>query len=205
MSRTYPVLPLRNFVMFPGLLTTIQTTDPYILSLLPETDELDGEFLVSLMVKHDEYFYQTTCLSRVEEVDLSQAPLIQLTLRGISKFQVDTCPSTEPIIFGEGTTLHDYYRNQDDARKDALKLGKLIKRFIFLDESRPDALLQAVSFISDPNILTNFCCHYFVEDPYEKQEFLQILNVNKRIKKALEFLENKVNEKVKSDKNVLVY
>jgi ATP-dependent Lon protease len=205
MNQIYPVLPLRNFVMFPGLLTTIQATDPYILSLLPETEELDGEFLVSLMVKHDEYFYQTTCLSRVEEVDLSQAPLIQLTLRGLSKFQVDTCPSTEPVIFGEGNILEDYYKSQDEARKDALRLGKLIKRYIFLDEARPDALLQAVSFISDPNILTNFCCHYFLDDPYEKQEFLQILNVNTRITKALNFLEIKVNKKIKSDQNILVY
>jgi ATP-dependent Lon protease len=184
--------------MFPGLMTTLQTTDPYLISLLSETDSFDGHFLVSLMIKDEEYFHQTCCLSKLEEVDFSQPGMTQVTIRGMSKFFVDQCPSTEPVIFGEGKELRDYYRQRENAEKDALSLGKQLKRYIFLDQTKPDAMLQAVSFITDPNILTNFCCHYFIEDPFEKQSFLESLNVNKRLSRLKEVLERMIREKMRS-------
>ena len=198
MDATFPVLPLRNFVMFPGLLTTLQTADPYLITLLSETDKFDGRFLVSLMIRDEEYFHQTCCLSQLEEVDFSQPGMTQVTIRGLNKFFVDGCPSTEPIIFGEGKQLKDYLRDREKAAKDALVLGKQLKRFIFLDQGSPDAMLQAVSFITDPDILTNFCCHYFIEDPFQKQDYLEILNVNKRLTKLIDVLETMIQERLKS-------
>ena len=184
--------------MFPGLLTTLQTADPYLARLLGETDKFGGQFLVSLMIKDEEYFHQTCCLSKLEEADFSQAGLTQITIRGLQKFFVDKCPGTEPTIFGEGKVLRDYLKDREKAEKDALILGKQLKRFIFLDQTSPDAMLQAVSFITDPDIITNFCCHYFIEDPFLKQEFLETLNVNKRLIRLIDLLEDMIQEKLRS-------
>ena len=197
MEQTYPVLPLRNFVMFPGLLTTIQTADPYVGRLLNELGQHDSKFLVSLMIKDDEYFYQTACLVQMEELETVENSTYQLTIRGLEKFFVEHCPHSDPIMVGKGKVIRDYVMDEDQASGDSMRLSKLIKRYIFLTQAKPEAMLQAVSFINDPAILSNFCCHYFLESPYEKQEYLQILNINRRLQKVANSLEDLVEEKVK--------
>ncbi|MEE2925470.1 MAG: LON peptidase substrate-binding domain-containing protein [bacterium] len=196
MEQTYPVLPLRNFVMFPGLLTTIQTADPYVGRLLNELDHLNKKFLVSLMIKDDEYFYQTACLVLMEELETVDASTFQITIRGLDKFFVDHCPLSDPIMVGKGKIIRDYVMDEDQAHDDSMRLSKLIKRYIFLTQAKPEAMLQAVSFITDPAVLSNFCCHYFLESPYEKQEYLQILNINRRLQKVANNLEDLVEDKV---------
>ena len=196
MEQTYPVLPLRNFVMFPGLLTTIQTADPYVGRLLNELDHLNKKFLVSLMIKDDEYFYQTACLVLMEELETVDASTFQITIRGLDKFFVDHCPHSDPIMVGKGKIIRDYVMDEDQAHDDSMRLSKLIKRYIFLTQAKPEAMLQAVSFITDPAVLSNFCCHYFLESPYEKQEYLQILNINRRLQKVANNLEDLVEDKV---------
>lgn len=202
MEQTYPVLPLRNFVLFPGLMTTIQSPDPYLGQLLKEVPQYGNRFLVSLMIREDEYFYQTCSLASIEEVESAENGLYQLTIRGLSKFFVEDCPKTDPIIYGQGKALQDYYKDEEQAYAQAVALSKLVKRFIFLTSSKPESLLQAVSFITDPNILTNFCCHYFMENPYEKQEILQILDVNRRLKKVDAFLNDLVQAEIKNHEHM---
>ena len=197
MEQTYPVLPLRNFVMFPGLLTTIQTGDPYVGRLIQELERHESKFLVSLMIKDDEYFYQTACLVLMEKLETVDTSTFQLTIRGLEKFFVDHCPLSDPIMVGKGKIISDYVMNEDQAHDDSMRLSKLIKRYIFLTQAKPEAMLQAVSFITDPSILSNFCCHYFLESPYEKQEYLQILNINRRLQKVANSLEDLVEEKIK--------
>lgn len=197
MEQIYPVLPLRNFVMFPGLLTTIQTSDPYVGRLVQELPKHGNQFLVSLMIKDDEYFYQTASLVLMEELETLENGTYQLTIRGLEKFFVDHCPSNEPVMVGQGKIIRDYIMDEDQIREDSMRLSKLIKRYIFLTQVKPEAMLQAVSFITDPSILSNFCCHYFLESPYEKQEYLQILNVNRRLQKVAVSLEELVEDKIK--------
>ena len=100
-------------------------------------------------------------------------------------------------MVGKGKVIRDYVMDEDQANGDSMRLSKLIKRYIFLTQAKPEAMLQAVSFINDPAILSNFCCHYFLESPYEKQEYLQILNINRRLQKVANSLEDLVEEKVK--------
>lgn len=205
MEESYPVLPLRNFVMFPGLLTTIQTADPYVGRLIHELSRYANRFLVSLMIKDDEYFYQTACLVQMEELEALDNGTFQLTIRGLEKFFVDHCPASEPIMQGHGKIIRDYVMDENQVREDSMRLSKLIKRYIFLTQVKPEAMLQAVSFITDPSILSNFCCHYFLESPYEKQEYLQILNINRRLQKVAVSLEELVEEKVKEHSHAAQY
>ncbi|PCJ20042.1 MAG: hypothetical protein COB02_05430 [Candidatus Cloacimonadota bacterium] len=193
-----PVLPLRNFVMFPGLLTSIQTNDPYIVKLLSEIHKFDGEFITSLMIKEDEYFYQTGCLVHLEEIEIAEQGMSVLTLRGLSKFFIDECTTSEPIIMVKGKCLEDYSKETKKSSLACTELSKLLKRYIFLSHPKPQSMLQAVSFINDPDILTNFCAHYFFKDPYEKQDLLHVLNIDKRLDLICKRMKGMIQEQLKS-------
>ncbi|MCO4782365.1 MAG: LON peptidase substrate-binding domain-containing protein [Candidatus Cloacimonetes bacterium] len=202
---TLPVLPLRNFVMFPGLLTSIQTNDPYIVKLLGDLHKFEGEFVTSLMIKEDEYFYQTGCLVSLEDIETGENGMSVLTLRGLSKFFIDECISSEPIIMVNGKTLTDYSENSKATKSACNELSKLLKRYIFLSHPKPQAMLQAVAFINDPDILTNFCTHYFFEDPYEKQDLLHILNIDKRLDLINRRMKTMITTKLQSTEQSYVF
>ncbi len=195
-QHTYPVLPLYNLVMFPHLITAIQTNDPYVQGLLGETSRSNGEFITSLMLEDGEYFHQVGCLVRLEEIEQTDNGMVQITIRGLRKFFIENCPTTQPIVYAEGHYLQDYYESRNQAENSALKLSKLVKRYIFLTNSQPEAMLQAVAFITDPAILSNFCAHYFMENAPHKQDILQSLNIGKRVDEMIQFMSDQVQDKI---------
>jgi len=184
-------------VMFPSLSTTIQTNDPYVHSLLSDISRSNGEFVTSLMVREGDYFHQTGCLVQLEEMESGEHGLIQLSIRGLRKFFIEGCPTTTPVVYGQGQFLQDYYENRHSANSLSIQLSKLLKRYIFLANASPESMLQAVAFITDPNILSHFCANYFLEDPFAKQDILQTLNIDRRLRQMIEHMEEKIQIKAR--------
>jgi ATP-dependent Lon protease len=205
MADAYPVLPLPSVVMFPNLMTQIHTADPYLDLLHEEIQRFDNQFITTMMVKNGDYFYQTGCLVKLEAIEEGPQGTKIMTIRGLQKFFIEQCPITHPVIYAEGKLLSDYCKDENRAVQDALHLTKLLQRFIFLTQNQPEPLLQAVSFMNEASMLSNFCAHYVLDDATEKQEFLQTLNINKRLGWATRMVEGAISDKLKEQTAHHVY
>jgi ATP-dependent Lon protease len=205
MSDTYPVLPLPGLVMFPNLMTQIHTSDPYTQGLKEEIQRFDGKFITTLLVHEGDYFYQTGCLVQMEDFQEDGRGGVVLTIRGLDKFFIEECPITHPVIYAKGKVLKDYSKDKTQANHDAVKLTRLLQRYVFLTQSEPDPILKAISFMSEPSILANFCAHHCYDDAAEKQEFLQTLNINKSVTSAIDAVDKAIQKKLKEHGDTYVY
>lgn len=204
-TESYPVLPLPGLVIFPELMTQIQTQDPYLRHLLPEIGRFDNQFIVTMMAKEGEYFFQTGCIVKLEEIEETPNSGVLFTIRGISKFYIEHCPITHPVIYAQGHRLKDYFGNETEAKRNAVNLSRLLQRYIFLTQKNPEPILQAISFMAHPAVLANFCAHYCIEDPAERQNFLQTLDINAAISEAAKRLRRLVDNKMKENGEHRVY
>jgi len=118
-------------------------------------------------------------------------------LLGWIEVSIEGCPTTTPVVYGQGQFLQDYYENRHSANSLSIQLSKLLKRYIFLANASPESMLQAVAFITDPNILSHFCANYFLEDPFAKQDILQTLNIDRRLRQMIEHMEEKIQIKAR--------
>lgn len=204
-KESYPVLPMPGLVIFPELMTQIQTQDHYLRHLLPEIGRFENQFIVTMMAGEGEYFFQTGCIVQLEELEETPNAALLFTIRGINKFYIEHCPITHPVIYAQGHKLHDYFSNAEEAKKNAINLSRLLQRYIFLTQKTPDPILQAISFMTNPAVLTNFCAHYCIENPAERQNFLQTLDINANIVSAAKKLRSLVDAKMRENGEHRVY
>lgn len=198
-AKTYPVMPLRNTVLFPQQVIPIYIGRDKSLKLI---DDLAGESKYIVVVAQEDgsiedprpedlYAFGTlaTVLKVFDMPDNSKSAIVQ----GIDRVKILSYPEQDPYYQAVIQTIIDEDVN-DDLELDAL-LNNL--RTIFAD------LIQVAPYLTDEHsgMLSNIQKPARLADKaisllnianHEKQEVLEELSIKKRIEKAVDILNREI-------------
>lgn len=205
MSTLYPVLPLRDIVVFPHMivplfvgrdksvkaLESIMSDDPKHIVLVTQRDsEADDPGT------DDFYAYGTlaTVLQLLKLPDGTIKVLVEgqerMHLRdmfedeGFLKVKGDIMPATLPEDDANYKETHGgLMRSVTDQFEQYLKLNRKI----------PPDVLVTITQIDDPNRLADTVSSYLSLKIHEKQELLEIAGVQERLEKILAFMESEMS------------
>lgn len=217
MPETLPLLPLRNTVLFPGVIVPISLGRDMSLKLVKDAQRGDGIFgaLAQKEAEVDEPgiddLYHTGTVAKVikllEMPDGSTSAIIQ----GKARFKVDELVEQDPYFKAKVTHLKDV-KPADDATRDYEALVSSLKdlslRIIKYSSNIPPEASFAVKNIENATFLINFICSNTDISVKEKQSLLKIDELLDRGMKLLEFLtrevqllelKNDIQSKVKLD------
>jgi ATP-dependent Lon protease len=195
-----PVLPLRNTVLFPGvvipitvgreksirlireyykknkIIGTIAQNDPDIDD--PQTDDLFRIGTVAQIIKILEMPDETT----------------SIIIQGKKRFQVDSFVSEEPYFVARTIALSDVKPESKDREFEAIvgSLKDLSLRIIKLSSNIPPEASFAVKNIESSSFLINFICSNSDVDLKDKQQLLQESNLKTRGTRLLEHLSKEI-------------
>jgi len=195
-----PVLPLRNTVLFPGvvipitvgreksirlireyykknkIIGTIAQNDPDIDD--PQTDDLFRIGTVAQIIKILEMPDETT----------------SIIIQGKKRFQVDSFVSEEPYFVARTIPLSDVKPESKDREFEAIvgSLKDLSLRIIKLSSNIPPEASFAVKNIESSSFLINFICSNSDVDLKDKQQLLQESNLKTRGTRLLEHLSKEI-------------
>lgn len=210
-----PILPLRNTVMFPGVVFPITVGRDKSISLIKDANK--GEKIIGVVAQKD------GSIEDPSEADLYETGTIALILRtlrmpdgnttvilqGKKRFKIEEFTKTEPYFKARVSSLDSKRKKlnkEDNATIDAVK--DLALKIIELSPNIPTEAGFAIKNIDSPNFLINFIASNLNVDTAEKQ---RILNENSLIDRAQLVLENlhkesqmlelknKIQDKVKGD------
>ena len=195
----YPVMPLRNTVLFPQQVIPIYIGRERSLKLINELDPKKRYIVVvaqedgSIEDPKPEDLYAYGTLAQVLKVfdmpDNSKSAIVQ----GISRVKILDYTNLEPYFYAAVESMEDEPIS-DELEVDALA-SNLRQAFEDLMKVAPNLTEEhsgMLKNIQKPNRLTDRAISVITISNQEKQEILEELNIKKRIEKALNLISREI-------------
>lgn len=216
---TIPILPLRNMVIFPGVLTPISVARTKSLKLVKEA-YADKRFVGAVAQRvaeveeptpDDLYTYGTI----IEIVRILELPngTTSIIVQGKRQFKINKVVQQEPYNMAE-IELIEVEKNtpEQQTEYDAItsSIRDIYLKIVKLAPNLPDEVTFVVKNITDTTLLTNFVCINSLFTIETKQDLLKETNLFSRGIKLLELLirelqmvelKEDIQSKVKSELN----
>jgi len=195
-----PILPLKNTVLFPGVVIPITVGRNKSLNLIKES--YAGDRLLGALSQKDAEIDDpkkddltkvgaiAQILKILEMPDGSTSVIIQ----GKRRFEVEEIVATDPFFRAKVKLLDDTKAVKGD--KEFIALVQALKdmslKIIRLSSNIPQEASFAVKNIESPEFLINFICANSNVEVHEKQALLEISDLKQRSTKLLEQLTKEV-------------
>jgi ATP-dependent Lon protease len=190
-----PLMPLRNLVIFPGMIQSLAVGRPKSLALTQQA-ALSPEkiFLVAAQRDTEEEdppfgaLYHVACTVRILKLlkmpDGTQTTVVQ----GIARAKILGVVQTDPFFVARFSLLQDQI--EPGKQLDALVLSarQLVTRMAGLSSQVPDEAAVVVNNLTDPGQIADFVVANLNYDADRKQQFLEELDVRRRLEKATELM-----------------
>ena len=195
---TIPIIPVSDIILFPKMVHSffIEDNDTYrdLLKLLKKKPEKDR---VAGLIKSDLDFEEDKCkigtYVKIIESKKEKKSGIKLTVQGLSRFKLKKYLS-DPYPTGEIVFVTE--KGLDKAKIEALvpTVIRLYKRLIDFDPTIRKETSNLLASIKNASQLCDMVVSSLSITNEEKQEFLEIIDVEKRLKKLVHLISYKIEQ-----------
>jgi ATP-dependent Lon protease len=217
MPDTLPILPLRNTVLFPGVIIPISLGRDMSLRLIKDVQRNNGFFGATAQIEADvdeptiDDLHNIGTVAKVIKVLEMPDGTTSAIIQGKARFKLEDLVEKEPYFKAKINHLKDIIPDEDANRNfEALvsSLKDLSLRIIKNSSNLPPEASFAVKNIENSTFLINFICSNTDITVKEKQNLLKIDDLRDRGLKLLEHLtrevqllelKNDIQSKVKLD------
>ncbi|RYY31637.1 MAG: endopeptidase La [Chitinophagaceae bacterium] len=209
------LLPLRNTVLFPGVVLPITVGRDK--SIKAVNDAYKGDKLVGVVAQKDSAV-EDPMVTDLEDIG-TVAKIIKLIkmpdggttviIQGKKRFKVDSITSEDPYFRAKITVLEDEtVATNDDFEAYVANIKDLASQIIQLSPNLPSEAGIILKNIENPSFLIHFISSNLNTDLLEKQKLLELNHIQERadllmqlLQKELQFaeLKNKVTTKTKTE------
>lgn len=216
MPKELPILPLRNTVLFPGVILPITVGRKKSIKLVNDIYKADR--IIGTVAQKDakvnepeeQDIYNTGTVAHILKVLEMPDGSTSVIIQGRQRFNINQMLQHEPYHKADVTLLIDALPKDDSREFEAIvgSLKDLSLRIIKLSSHIPPETSFAVKNIENPKFLVNFICSNSDIDIKDKQKLLEIEDLKQRSIQLLELLskevqmlelKNDIQSKVKTD------
>jgi ATP-dependent Lon protease len=210
-----PILPLKNTVLFPGVVVPITVGRDRSLALVKQAYETDKT--IGVVTQKDETvedpdekdLYKVGTVAQILKLIKMPDGSKSVVIQGRTIFSIEAITQDEPFIRANVDT---YSQEMDisgvelDASIRSVK--ETASKIVNLSPNIPSEASIAINNISSPTFLLNFISSNLQVSIAEKQELLEIRSFSKRLEKIMEYLNKElqvlnlseeIRSKVKTD------
>jgi len=211
----FPILPVRNMVMFPNVVIPITAGRKTSIQLLEEAQQ-NGDFIGIVSQKSSDIeqptekdFYQIGTLAKIIKIIKLPEGNVTAITKGFHRFKIKKITNSQPYFKAEITRLKDSKaKNKEEYEALLENVKDLALKIIELDPNIPNAANFAIKNINSNDDLLNFICTN-ASFPYaEKQKLLEEKSLMERANKCYEMmhedfrkleLRNQIHQKTSKD------
>ncbi len=210
------VLPLRNTVLFPGVVIPITVGRDKSISLIKDafkTDKIIGVVAQKDVSVEDPKLEDLNSIGTIAQIlKMLRMPDGNTTviIQGKRKFKLKALVQTDPYIKASIESFTDGKQKNIDKEFNATvdSLKDISLQIIQQSPNIPTEAAFAIKNIESPSFLINFICSNMNADVDKKQEMLEVTDLKERATKVLEFLtkelqmlelKNQIQTKVRTD------
>jgi ATP-dependent Lon protease len=212
----FPVIPMRNMVLFPGQSLPVVVGRAKSRRALEEVLENESDWILLVAQKHDlgetepgtEDLYKVGVLARIDRHEGNAERGYQIVLTGLNRYRIDAFEEHNGYLKGHGESLDDQFDVDGETLK-ALKnnMKSLASEIFDLLPGNLDRIAGLIKAIDDPVLLTHVVAQNLDLKLARKQDVLEMTSLKNRILTLLEQmvqfreelkLQREVNQKMSS-------
>ncbi|WP_312088933.1 endopeptidase La [Chryseobacterium sp.] len=211
----FPILPVRNMVMFPNVVIPITAGRKNSITLLEEAQQ-NGDFIGIVSQKNSEIeqpgekdLYLIGTLAKIVKIIKLPEGNVTAITKGFQRFKIKRITETKPYLKAEIVKLKDSKpRNKEEYEALLENIKDLALKIIDLDPNIPNAANFAIKNMGSNEDLLNFVSTN-ANFPYpEKQKLLEEKSLMERANKCYEMmhedfrkleLRNQIHQKTSKD------
>lgn len=211
-----PILPLRNTVLFPGVVIPITVGRDKSIKLIREANSADkiigvvSQRDVSIEDPQFKDLHEIGTVARILKMLRMPDGNTTVIIQGRQRMRIDSLTQSEPYLRAQVSPFKDQKPRKNDKEFQALiaSMNDLAKQIIELSPNIPSEAAVALRNIETPAFLVNFIASNLNVEVAEKQRLLEIENLKIRANEVLilmnrEFqmleLKNQIQSKVRTD------
>jgi len=210
-----PLLPLRNTVLFPGVVFPVTVGRDKSIKLIQ--DAYKGNKIIGVVTQKDQQIedptaqdlYNTGTLAHILKMLKMPDGNITVIIQGKRKFTLNSITEEDPYFRGNIEAFTDEKATKSKETNATIEsIRELASKIVAASPNIPSEANFALKNINSPNFLVNFISSNLNVSVDEKQEILEISNFKKKANRVLFFLDkelqmlelkNKIHTKVKVD------
>lgn len=194
-QKVFPILPVRNMVMFPNVVIPITAGREQSKKLLEEAQKNNNiigiisqkNSNVENPEEHD--LFKVGTLARIVKIIVLPEGNITAITKGIQRFKTKKFVSSSPYFTAEIDTLKDSgTKNRDEYEALLENIKDLALKIIKLDPNIPNAANFAINNMGNNEDLLNFICTNANFSSLQKQNLLEEKSLMKRAQKCYELM-----------------
>jgi ATP-dependent Lon protease len=194
----YPLLPLRDVVIFPYMVTPLFVGRPLSIHALETAMEKDK--LVFLATQKDpkidepefEDIYDIGILGQVIQLLKLPDGTVKVLVEGKSRGRIDAFMRREECVFVEVEGLADFPAASTEVEALIRSVNDTFENYSSLSKKIPPEMVSSVEEIADPGRLADtIIAHLNVRIP-DKQEILALLDPRERLERLFTLMEREV-------------
>jgi ATP-dependent Lon protease len=194
-----PILPLRNNVLFPGVVIPISVGREKSIKAIKKAYK--GNKLVGVIAQRDMNIeepepadlYQIGTIARIIKMLKMPDGGTTLIIQGVSRFVMGEVLTTEPFIEAKIQPLEEVYEvSKQEARAFVVTMKELAGKIIDLSPQIPNEAKIVLNNINSIKFLTHFIASNLNIDADQKQEILEINEISGRVHMVLKYLNSEL-------------
>ncbi len=189
-----PVLPLRDVVVFPAMVTPLIVSRPRSMKLVEEVAAGDKTLCLVAQKSAEEEDPAPGGLHAVGTVAMILKMLkfpdgsVRIIIQGVARARIGAVLQTEPFFRAAIETLPDTTRESVEVQALTRNVLTLFQRVVSLSPTLPDELHVTAMNLEDPGKLADFIASSTSFPREEKQTLLETVSVQSRLQHVARFL-----------------
>ena len=199
-SEDLSILPLRNSVLFPGVVIPITVGRSKSIRLVKDAHK--GSKLIGVVAQKNfdtedpetEDLFSVGTLAKIVKMIALPDGNSTIIIQGKNRFKVNKFVSSEPVIKAKVSSLKEDFHSKDDKETKALiqSLKDAASRILQLSPEIPQEAQMALENIHSPSFLTHFLASNLNVEVPDKQKLLEIEDGVERSTLLLEYMMKEV-------------
>ncbi|MHA1558280.1 MAG: endopeptidase La [Alphaproteobacteria bacterium] len=204
----YPVLPLRDIVVFPHMVVPLFVGRKKSVQALDYVMKGENKYVLLVTQKNmaqdfpdpEELFTVGTLSSVLQMLKLPDGT-VKILIEGTKRSRIVAFEQKSDFLIGKVDNFDEVTEKNGELEGLCRSVIAQFEHYIKLNQKIPAEVLVSIHQIEDPSKLADTISSYFSLKLQEKQELLEIANVNERLEKILVFIGNE-NSVLQIEQNI---
>ncbi|MFY0691976.1 MAG: endopeptidase La [Paracoccaceae bacterium] len=209
LNTSYPVLPLRDIVVFPHMIVPLFVGREKSVRALEEVMRDDKQILLSSQIDPavddptTDGIYEIGVLANVLQLLKLPDGTVKVLVEGRSRVQITQYTDNPDFFEAEALELVEVDGDETTITALVRSVGEEFERYAKVKKNIPDEALSSVAETQDPNRLADLVGGHLGVEVEQKQELLETLSVSERLEKVYGLMQGEmsvlqVEKKIKS-------
>jgi ATP-dependent Lon protease len=196
---TYPVLPLRDIVVFPHMIVPLFVGREKSIRALEEVVKTDRHVLLATQRNASDddpdpsAIYEIGTLASVLQLLKLPDGTVKVLVEGAGRAQVKAYSRTDEYYEAEATALEESVGNSVEAEAMARSVVSEFENYVKLNKKVSPEVVAAVTQIDDPSKLADTVASHLAVKIADKQAVLEAPTVAQRLEKVLGLMESEIS------------